>query len=306
MRPISPIRPSSAHRNLETMRVIIAILAALVVIACSEDAAVQSNSAREWTKCETVVQLTDKSINESSGIAASSQDDTFFTHNDSGDTARFFKFNRKGDILAIYDVANAKAVDWEDMASAQIGGKRYLYFGDIGDNAGKRENITVYRVPEPGKETSVQADRIYTLKYPDEPHNAETLMVQPITGDLYIVTKAATRPSMVFKLPKPDATGTFTLKKVGELQVGSTIREGKLVTGGDISPDAKHVVLRSYLEAWEFDVPANFDDWLKAKPRRIQTNFEFQGEAICYSKDGSTILTTSEGTPCQVSEAKRK
>jgi hypothetical protein len=285
------------------MRVIVAILAALVVIACSDEAIVQSSAERVWGKCETLVQLTDKRINESSGITASSTGDTFYTHNDSGDTARFFKFNRKGEILAAYDVANAKAVDWEDMASAQIGGKRYLYFGDIGDNAGKRKNIIVYRVPEPGKETSVQADRIYTLKYPDEPHNAEALMVQPTTGDLYIVTKAATRPSVVFKLAKPDATGTFTLRKVGEVQVGSTTREGKLITGGDISPDGKHVVLRSYLEAWEFDVAAKFDDWTKAKPRRIQTNFEFQGEGICYSKDGSTILTTSEGTPCQVSEA---
>jgi hypothetical protein len=288
------------------VRVIVVVLVAFVAIACSEELGVQTSPTREWSKCETLAQLADKRINESSGIAPGSAAGVFYTHNDSGDTARFFKFDRKGEILGTYDVSNAKAIDWEDMATAVVGGRRYLYFGDIGDNSGKRESITVYRVPEPGSSTSVQADRIYTLKYPDEPHNAETLMVHPTTGDITIVTKAATRPSMVFKLSKPGASGSFTLQKVGELEVGSAIREGKLVTGGDISPDAKHVVLRSYLEAWEFDAPAKFDDWVKAKPRRIQTNFEFQGEGICYSRDGSNILTTSEGSPCQVSEAKRK
>ena len=73
---------------------------------------------------------------------------------------------------------------------------------------------------------------------------------------------------------------------------------------GEMSPDSKHVVIRTYLEAWEFDAPAKFDDWFKQKPRRIQTNFEFQGEGICYSRDGKALLTTSEGVPCLVSEGR--
>jgi hypothetical protein len=118
------------------------------------------------------------------------------------------------------------------------------------------------------------------------------------------VTKAAKKPSAVFKLPHPGRSGAYVLTKIGEFQVGSLIRESRLVTGGDISPDAKHVVIRTYLSGWEFDVPARFDDWFRQKPRYIKTNLEFGGEGICYSRDGNSLLTTSEGVPCQVSEAR--
>lgn len=292
------------------------LVAAAFVVGCSLQAPVQpavSITNRQWSKCETLVKLTDKRIDESSGICASRiQDGVYYTHNDSGDTARFFKFNREGKILAVFNVTNAfKAEDWEDIASASIEGKPYIFCGDIGDNAGVRKRIYVYRVPEPspltpedGSDRDVQADRIYTLTYPDEPHNAETLMVNPRTEDLYIVTKAAKKPSAIFKLPHKQTSGSYVLEKVGEIQLGESIRESKLITGGDISPDSKHIVLRTYMAAWEFDAPRAFDEWFKVAPRRIQTNFEFQGEGICYSRDGGALLTTSEGSPCLVSEAK--
>lgn len=338
---------------------------ALLISACSSEPATQTASSRRaWSKLETLTQITDKRVNESSGICASrSADGIYYTHNDSGDTARFFKFNRKGEILGVYNVANVNpAVDWEDIASATLSGKPYIFCGDIGDNAGVRKQIFVYRVPEPapqaqpplsllpgqgddnhqgsgrsngrggdpdphpptpspisrapglarlpggsreetGEGEKVLADRSYTLTYPDEPHNAETLMVNPQTSDIYIVTKAATKPSIVFKLAHPGHSGAYVLEKVGELSVG-TARMSKLITAGDISQDAKHVVIRSYIEAWEYDAPAKWDDWFKQKPRHIQTNFEFQGEGICYSRDGKSLLTTSEGTPCPVSEGR--
>jgi hypothetical protein len=254
----------------------------------------------------TLVNIQDARINESSGICASrGLDGVYYTHNDSGDTARFFKFNRKGEVLGVYNVTNAKpAVDWEDIASATVGGKAYIFCGDIGDNRGSRKEIYVYRIPEPATAGSVSADRVYTLTYPDGAHNAETLMVDPKSGDIEIVTKASHKPSEVFVLRTPGPTGSYMLKRVGALQVGSVSPFETLVTGGDISHDSLHVLLRTYSAAWEYDVPVRFDDWIKAKPRRVQTNADRQGEGICYSRDGKSLLTTSEGTPCQVSEAR--
>ncbi len=189
------------------------------------------------------------------------------------------------------------------MASAKLDGKGYVFLGDIGDNAGKRKDIRVYRVPEPrdGART-VRADRVYTLRYSDEPHNAETLMVHPKTGDLLVVTKAAQRPSMVFYLPRPPGTGRYTLEKVGELQLGSAMRESKLVTGGAISPDGRFVVLRTYLKAYEFPLSGEPGAWAKVEPTPVATAFEFQGEAITYSLEGDALLTTSEFSPCVVSK----
>lgn len=262
-----------------------------------------------WDTFRLHLQITDKAVNESSGIAPSRTSAFYYTHNDSGDKPRFFRFDHTGRALTTLTVANAKAVDWEDMASAKVGGKPYLFFGDIGDNLERRPNVVIYRVPEPGansKGGSVRADQTYTVTYPDGPHNAEALMVHPKTGDIYIVTKTSNGPAIVFKVARPQGTGSYKAKKIGEIEMQSFVKQGKLVTGGDISPDGKYIVLRGYILAWEFDAPMAFDDWVKTGPRAVVLQLESQGEAICYSADGRSLLTTSEGSPCRVNISKLK
>src|ERR1044072_2383297 len=94
----------------------------------------------------TLTTIKDKSISESSGLAASrSTPGAYWTHNDSGDGPFIYAFDTRGDSLGIFRVTGAKAVDWEDMAAD----KSYLYIGDIGDNNKARDEVVVYRVPEP-------------------------------------------------------------------------------------------------------------------------------------------------------------
>jgi hypothetical protein len=188
------------------------------------------------------------------------------------------------------------------MASAKLDGKPYLFMGDVGDNGEKRKSVTVYRIPEPsGPSATVRADAVYELTYPDGPHNAETLMVHPKTGDILIVTKAQKTKSQVFMLARPASSGKFVLKEVGRIEPPYAIGPMKLVTGGAISPDGRHVILRTYLCAFEYDAPSDFDGWVKAKPRTVILNAEPQGEAITYTLDGKRLITTSEGSPCRVS-----
>jgi len=244
--------------------------------------------------------LKDPRIDESSGIAPSRIfKDVYYTFNDSGDIARFFKFDTNGSILGVFNVPNAKNLDWEDMASAKLDGHPYLFFGDIGDNAGRRKSIVVYRVPEPASRNAI-ADQIYELRYPDGSHNAETLLVHPKTGDITIVTKAALHPAGIYFLPKPKASGRYTLKKLSDIEVNGFMREAKLITGGAWSPDGKYVVLRTYLGAYEFRAK-NSSKWFQEKPVDIRTNLEMQGEGITYNQSGDALLTTTEGSPCPVS-----
>jgi len=278
---------------------------ALLLAGCAaEREPVVTTIHQPYGKPVTITEIADLRIDEASGIAPSlTEEGVYYTHNDSGHGPYLYKFNLQGEVLGEYRVKNADAKDWEDIASARVDGKPYLFVGDIGDNNGIRKWITVYRVPEPeGKRGRIKADARYQLEYPDEPHNAETLMVHPTTGDLYIVTKAANRPSMVFRLPKPEGSGRFTLTKIGEVQFDGVIREARTVTGGAISPDARHVVLRTYLQAEEFDAPENFDDWVKAAPRKVKVNFDLQGEGITYSPSGDAFVTSSELTPCKISK----
>src|SRR5687768_666059 len=59
----------------------------------------------------------DDRITESSGAVTSSvSDGWFFTHNDSGDEARFFVVDRRCRTLATHTMPGVDSNDWEDMA----------------------------------------------------------------------------------------------------------------------------------------------------------------------------------------------
>jgi hypothetical protein len=71
-----------------------------------------------------------------------------------------------------------------------------------------------------------------------------------------------------------------------------------MITGGAVSPDGRWVVLRTYADAFEFDVPGG--DLVRAvtsgTPRAMPLPDEPQGESITYSPDGTALLTVSEAT----------
>src|SRR5215471_20896793 len=273
-----------------------------------------------------LVNLENQSIKESSGIAASRRNTgVFWTHNDSGDGPFVFAFDRQGKHRGVWRVAGAGAVDWEDMAigPGPAQDRSYLYIGDIGDNLKKRNQITVYRVAEPRiipKDSSstvrnprqTEAADAIRLKYPDGKYDAETLLIHPLTGDLYIITKVMGAAARVYKLRAPTAkSGVATLSFIGEFRFPNPF--AGFVTGGDISPDGHRVVICDYLGACELILPDRrgiaFDEVWKQSPRPVDIGgfpgLRRQGEAICYSADGLALLATSEGLPCPLIEAAR-
>lgn len=267
--------------------------------------------------------LEDRTINESSGIVASRRNpDLFWTHNDSGDGPFIYAFDRKGKNRGRWRVANAQAIDWEDIA-AGLGpqsGISYIYIGDIGDNYSRREYVTVYRVVEPtitAQDNSSPANRLHTtdaaeafhLKYPDGKHDAETLMVHPVTGDLYIVTKTFNSESGIYKLKAPLTSASVnTLVRIGKIGTPSLV--GGLMTGGDISPDGRRVVLCDYFNAYEMVLPDNaandFDQIWKQPLATIKLGPRQQGEGVCYRLDGKAILATSEKLPTPLIEVRQR
>ena len=77
-------------------------------------------------------------LTESSGLAVSEDSSLVFSHNDSGDRARIFVFDRNGASKGQFNLAGADAIDWEDMCAFEIGSTRYLAVGDVGDNTARR------------------------------------------------------------------------------------------------------------------------------------------------------------------------
>jgi hypothetical protein len=251
--------------------------------------------------------LKDEAITESSGLAASRRSDTlFWTHNDSGDKPVLYATDREGRALARFTVTGATARDWEDIASGPGPGGPALYIGDIGDNSRNRHDVVVYRVPEPVVDAgrtgvvgqTAPAER-FPYRYPDGTHDAETLMVHPRTGQIFVVSKMEA-PPVVYRFPMPLRPGQqVTLERVAALS-GVT----PLITGGDIAPDGQRAVVRDYFFAYEYRLPAGrlFGEIFRGAPARITLPQEIQGEAIAYRRDGRALLTTSEGRPTPLHE----
>jgi hypothetical protein len=228
----------------------------------------------------------DPQIDESSGLATSSYGDGIvYTFNDSGDTARFFAVNSSGATVAIYTLKGATNHDWEDMdTGTDASGKPVLYFGDIGDNAVKRTEIDVYQVSEPrGPSADVPWIR-YRFRYPDGPHNAETLMVDPHTHRIFIASKSPIGFGLLYEAPAVLSTTAINTLAVVEPEVDVPM----LTTSGDISPDGKLMVLLTYFSAY-WSVGVNGE--LHAFPVTEQR----QDEGIAFTRDGKSVLVDSEG-----------
>jgi hypothetical protein len=287
----------------------------------AKDTIVQPVSG-EYGKARRIATIQDNSITESSGLAASRRNkDIFWTHNDSGDDGFLYAFDRSGKRRGIFRVAGAKNYDWEDIAAYTDPktGEHYLFIGDIGDNGRKRSEVVIYRVREPEikpedanstKKTARKIERAEAIrvKYPDARRDAETLLVNPANGDLYIVSKSLIGSADVYKLVAGfQISKSNTLEHLGNVSVPS-ITPGFL-TGGSVSPDGKRIVLSDYFAAYEFVMPAkakNFDEIWKQTGAAIDLGEREQGEAICYGLDGKTLYATSEKKSSPLIEVQRK
>ena len=254
----------------------------------------------------------DPRITESSGLATASTGELVYTHNDSGDDGRFFAVGLDGVTRTTYVLPGVEPRDWEDMARGPDDqGRSSLWLGDIGDNNARRDRgLLVHRVLEPepidGDEVTTESPTSFRLRYPDGPGDAETLMVHPRTGRLYVVSKPLAGTARVYAAPEElDAGGPNALELVGEVSTQTTGTEGGpgigtlanyLVTGGDISPDGTRVALRTYTDVYEWTVPgddvgAAFD----GEPTVTPLPPTEQGEGLAYADDGRSVLVSTEG-----------
>ena len=250
-------------------------------------------------------------LDEMSGLVASHRyPDVYWTHNDSGDSARIFALRSDGSVVvpAEHDwerefggvtVEGAVNRDWESIA---IDGDD-LYIGDVGNNGNARQNLTVYVVKEPNPNTdgSVQVVRKIPIRYPDqqefpEPiwqYDCEAIFVR--SGYLFLITK-----HRLGATPLPAISGTvYRMRlddpdhKLERLQLASF---GGWVTGVDISPDGKQIALLCHAPVasiWLFEFGTD-ERPLPAAGRRLILLGARQAEAIAFSRDGKDLIVTNE------------
>ncbi len=237
-------------------------------------------------------------LTEMSGCAASRVNDgVLWMHNDGGHAAGFYAVSKAGASKGFFSLSNAANNDTEDIAAGPgpVPGQSYIYLGDIGDNGAARSNLQVYRLPEPkiGFSASTLTAEKFIFKYPDGPRDAETLMVDPVTSDVYVVSKreTAANGNRVYRFKAPlNNGGTYTGEEVARVHI-------QWLTGGDISADGSRILIRTLTQnyLWLRKPGESVGTALSRTPLEVPTASEQQGEAVCWDATGTDYYTSSEG-----------
>lgn len=246
-----------------------------------------------------IVELSE--INEASGIAGSRKNPgVLWVHNDNSDYNRIYAISGKGKDLGIYYLDRCPIRDWEDIAvgPGPVDSCSYIYLGNIGDNDLKYPVKCVYRCVEPTV-SAAQTPVVDTIRnndtlqfvYPDGMHDAEALMVDPLTKDYYVVTKNGDK-SIVYRAAYPQPTGGAA---IDTLELVDTL-EFKEAVAGDISPLGTEIIIKSYKRIYYYSRAANesVKEALAKASRGVSYTEEPQGEGLTWDSDASGYFTISE------------
>jgi hypothetical protein len=239
--------------------------------------ALPAHAADRPAPSRTLFTIADDDVFESSGLVDDGR--TVYTVNDSGDDAVVYGIDaRSGETVS--RTTYADSVD--DVEALAPGRDGTLWAGDIGDNKERRDDVAVYRVTPEGDEAAG-----YALTYPDGSHDAETLLVHPRTGRVFVVTKSAFGGTVYAAPTDLDADDENPMRTFAQV--------AGLVTDGSFFPDGRHVVLRTYGTASVYTFPA-FE-----LTGTVRLPAQRQGEGISVSPTGR-VLVSSEGVHADVLE----
>lgn len=233
-------------------------------------------------------------VDEASGIADSRNlPGNVWIHEDGNNPAAIYLFSHEGEFQKKIELPLENR-DWEDIAigSGPEEDKNYIYIGEIGDNNIVYDEYVIYRFPEPSSllETPTQIDALRFVYGDGQKYNSETLLLDPLTKDLYLITKGVFTEK-IFRLNYPQST---TELNTAEL-VGST--QQFVITAGEISADGQQIILKNYdtVLYWKRKENESIVEAL-GRLRDITAPYvrEVQGEAICFAVNGKGYFTVSE------------
>lgn len=242
-----------------------------------------------------VFPLDNTQLQEASGIAPSQNFPNFlFTHEDNSSRPNHLHLiSPTGGYDSFWELPIQNR-DWEDIAvgPGPTSGTSYIYLGNIGDNLEQYSEYEIYRFPEPRqKGGKIQSVETLRFQYSDNrSYDAETLMIDPSSRDLYILTKRQFNVRL-YKIPFP--------QKVDQMNIAQFLftLPYPFLTGGDISVDGKEILLKNYdaVYYWRLRENETIEQALQ-RPRDVAPAYvrEPQGEAICFDRAQTGFFTLSE------------
>lgn len=235
---------------------------------------------------DVVSTMSDPRIGESSGLTLSvANKDLAYTINDSGNAPNIYAVQvSTGRTVGVTQVLGGPLLDTEALSIDRTG---TLWIADTGDNNTKRGDVALYSLPEPGAgDHAVTATR-FPVSYADGPHNVEALLINPVTGDKYLATKAVPGGKLL-ELPKSLSTTSPNVPTPLQTIVPA------IVTDGAFTPDGRFAVLRTYGTMSVYDA----FDWKLM--RGVELPDQKQGETLVVEPGGDSVLIGSEGKDSQL------
>jgi len=244
-------------------------------------------------------------VREISGAVVSREyEDLIWAQND-GPVPVLLAFDFSGDVVAELEIEGLELEDQEDIAIGPDGaGRDVIYLADTGDNGLTRETVRIVRLPEPDLTVAEPAVdpttvEVFELAYDDgDAHDTEALIVDPITGDLYVITKAQAGDTrtQVFVARAPLVEGAVQpLHQVLTDRYAPNL-VGR-VTAADISPLGDRLIVAfkgDEARLWPRDPSRPLWEALQRKGCEVPGG-KGQIESIAFGEDGIRYFMVSEG-----------
>ncbi|MHC1775426.1 MAG: hypothetical protein AB9834_08445 [Lentimicrobium sp.] len=239
-------------------------------------------------------------VKETSGLIFWNQG--LWTHNDSGGEPVLYKLDTlTGKVIQTITLLNAMNIDWEELAQDESA----IYIGDFGNNLGNRRDLKIYSVLKkdiPSDITGEVKTSVINFSYADQldytpanrNNNYDCEAMVAFGDSLYLFSKNwADQQSRLYAIPK--AAGSYRVAPTDNL-----LADG-LITGADLSPSGKEMVLCGY-ENYSPFIWVLFDfreaNFFQGNKRRL--NFSAmtgtQTEGVTFLHDSSVVIS-SEKTP---------
>lgn len=269
------------HRRLLIPGLLLALLAVVMFAALTDRGNALTTRSDEPVLLS---RMSDPLISESSGLAYSAEhDDVIYTINDSGNDPLVFAV--QASTGTTIGVTRVTGVPWRDPeALALYDGQ--LWIADTGDNALVRDELSVVAIAEPGPGDHQVLGEQFRVRLPDGPRDIEALLVQPRTGEMFLVAKSL-MGAEVYSLGVLTETGAeYQAEHVGTVNLSA-------VTDGSFSPSGDTVVLLSYLGGYVVD-PVHWTVQDAFGLPRLQ-----QAESLAFRSEDA-VLIGSEGADSPV------
>jgi hypothetical protein len=286
------------------------LLLPLLAIALAQPA-----RAGRWSGPEPVGIVTDERLDEISGLAAARRHPgLYWAINDGGNSSDLHLMTAEGEHRGRVAIAGVANLDWEDLASFRLDGKDYLLVADTGDNGGIRQDLLLHVIEEPAA-LDAPAAVAWTVRFrwPDGPRDCEAVAVDPVSGEVLLISKKRVPPEL-FRVPLRPPAGDAapvvaellgTLPGIAQPEAEDLERSplyGRYraqITGATLSPNGRVLAVLSY-RSLHFLVRPQRGAWAPAlaRPRAgLELPFIPQAEAIGFALDGRSLLIGSEQLP---------